>query len=109
MRGVQFAQVGDEGFDFGGRFVRFACREQAAVEKLVDGDDGGVAFAEFFAQPLLRFLRFARHRVVVLHLVGKDVDLRAGDIGSVEHELTARRSAVERHEHDATRLFAHGG
>ena len=108
MRGVQFAQIGDEGLDFVGRFVRLACCEQTAVEKLVDGDDGGVALRQIFTQPLLRLLRLARHRVVVLHLVGQGGNLCSCDIGGVEHELAARRSAVERHEHDASRLFAHG-
>ena len=108
MCGVQFAQIGDEGFDFVGRFVRLACREQTAVEKLVDGDDGSVALRHVFAQPLLRLLRFARHRVVVLHLVGQGGNLCARNIGGVEHELAARRSAVERHENDAPRLFTHG-
>ena len=108
MCGVQFTQIGDEGFDFVGRFVRLTRREQTAVEKLVDGDDGGVALRQIFAQPLLRLLRFARHRVVVLHLVGQGGNLCSGDIGGVEHELAARRSAVERHEHDASRFFAHG-
>ena len=108
MCGVQFAQIGDEGFDFVGRFVRLACCEQTAVEKLVDGDDGGVALRQIFTQPLLRLFCLARHRVVVLHLVRQGGNLRSCDIGGVEHELAARRSAVERHEHDASRLFTHG-
>ena len=105
---MQFAQIGDEGLDFVGRFVRLACREQTAVEKLVDGDDGGVALRQIFAQPLLCLLRLAWHRVVVLHLVGQGGNLCSCDIGGVEHELAARWSAVERHENDAPHPFTHG-
>ena len=107
MCSVQVAQVGDEGFDFGMRLVRFACREQTAVEKLVDGDDGSVALRQIFTQPLLRSFRVPRHRIVVLHLVGQGFGLHSCNIGGIKYELTARRPAVEWHEYDSSCLFAH--
>ena len=108
VRGVQFTQITDEGFNFSGRLCGFTCCEQAAVKELVDGEDGGVARLEIFAKPLLRILRFARHCIVVLHFVGQYVDFRARDFGGVEHELAAWRPAVERHEHDAPGCFPCG-
>ena len=104
---MQLAQIGDEGVDLGGRGICLTRCEQAAVEQLVDGDDGGVAFRKVFAQPLLRFLRLARHRVIVLQIVGQGIDFRARNVGGIEHELAARRPAVERYEHEAPRLFTH--
>ena len=102
---MELAQEGEELLDLCRCGLLLAGRQQAAVEKLVDGEEDGVgrSLGHFLEQPAAHGLRVAGLRVVVLQLVWRRHDLRAADAARVDDELAAWRAAVERHEDDMMR------